>query len=186
MENLSQKTSKGKILKYVQPIDMFGSFFQFPTPLTASKAMSDEVDYRGAGGGHIDILARQGFGPHTKLTVIELKDECKDNEKPEKAIKQAIVYAVFLQRLLRSSQGKRWWKFFEFNKKKELGEVKLPDPLIIQAVIAMPTGKHNATDFVGEVEILSSEDKIELHYLYFNHKEGTLINGVTTSLPFQN
>ncbi|HZJ87791.1 MAG TPA: hypothetical protein VFC80_01395 [Sphaerochaeta sp.] len=167
---------------------MFCGFFQFPSALTGCKASDGTVEYSPDPSGHIDILVRKGRGINTKLTVIELK---RKYDKLEQTIKQAIVYAVFMQRLLRCADADniKWWKFLGFYRKKNEDEIKdrLEKRTIrIQAVIAMPTSKQNKTDFIDELDIpygQGKNDKLILHYLYFNHDEdGTITDIVETSL----
>jgi hypothetical protein len=208
LKNFSIKSSENKLLWYVQPINLFGGYFQFPTPLSASKVSiirknneddSSDLDYAKDRGGHIDILARQGRGDNAKLTVIELKDQCSKSEPPQQAIKQAIAYAVFMQRLLRCADADniKWWKFLGFY--RDLTEDEIKDrlekrPIRIQAVIAMPEGDYCKTEFAGKkIKITIPETKdspaytdfIELHYMYFKHEAGTIIEITRTSLGFQ-
>lgn len=138
-----EKTMGGdKYIKYIQPITLLKMRYQFPTPFTASKiykkAINGEIgendlSYSKGNGGGIDILARR----KRKIVVMELKDEYSNKEKPELAIRQAIVYATFVRELLRygESQNKdHWYKLFGFNS-------KLPKKLKIKCAIAMPDVK---------------------------------------------
>ena len=182
LKQFSMKTSKGKILKNIQPVKLLGKRFQMPTPIQASQSGKKVINFANANGGGIDILARYGFGRKTSLTVFELKDECNKNEVPEKAIAQAIAYATFIRLLLRSSDtnADKWWSFFGF---------KRPIPkngLQIKAVIAMPVGKYNDTSFAGIKLPLQTigpynNDHIELHYLYFNVDSSNVITGISST-----
>ena len=179
LEQFLKDRSDDKYLLNIQPIRLLEKgYFQMPTPITASEAMKGKIEYSGENGGGIDILARQGIGNGVCLTVIELKDECKKEEPPEKAIMQAIAYATFLQKLLRTpgADPEGWWKFFGFNG-------PIPAKLKIRTVIAMPEGDYNDTSFGGEIlPIGESNDCLELHYLYFT-AEGDTITGISdTSL----
>jgi len=177
LNQFSKKTSNGKYLRNIQPIRLLGKNFQMPTPITASRAKDGAMDYSKHNGGGIDILVRQGIGNGVCLTVIELKDECVAHEPPERAIMQAIAYATFLQKLLRTPEADSvgWWSFFGFNG-------SIPKRLKIRAVIAMPRGDYFDTSFAMEkLDIPNSSDCLELHYLYFN--ADTNITGIAeTSL----
>jgi hypothetical protein len=101
---LTEFSGKGKQIKKIKPVRYQGIRFGMPTPLGASD--HKKLKYSGFRGGEIDILARTGRGRATYLTVIEVKDENKQNEPPKDALKQAIKYAVFIRELLRSESGK--------------------------------------------------------------------------------
>lgn len=178
LRQFSMTTSKGKYLSYIQPITLLGNKFQMPTPIKASGAKDGKLDYSKDKGGGIDILARQGRGEGISLTVIELKDECNAIERPEKAIKQAIAYATFLQKLLRTPEAdsKGWWSFFGFNG-------IIPAFLKIQTVIAMPRGNYNDKSFAMEKLVIpNSNDYLELHYLYFDVDNNNITGIEDTSL----
>lgn len=184
LRQFSLKKSKGKHLTLIQPVELCGERFQMPTPFGACKAKDGTVTYAGKGkrkgkGGGIDILARQGTGKGTHLTVIEVKDENKKNEPPEKAIAQAIAYAIFLRTLLRTKDAApaSWWKLFGFNG-------KIPQKLKIKVVVAMPYKKDSDTSFAKEsLKFELSGDSLELHYIYFNIDDNNIITGVeATSL----
>ena len=190
LKQFNKKSSEGKVLLYIQPVTLSGVFFQMPTPLKASSAKDSLISYADYHGGGIDILARQGIGQYgVKLTVIEVKDKNTRSERPEKAIKQAIAYATFIQKLLRSERAgnREWWDFFGFNG-------AIPNQLIIKTVIAMPYKKYNDEWFAREtlnIPYLNDKneevnDKLELHYIFFdvNKEDGEICN-VKTSLPGQ-
>lgn len=166
--NYSLKSSTGKEITGIQPIKMAGidARFQMPTPFRASDAKKGKVSYSGFSGGGIDILARIGHGgPSTRLAVLELKDENTKSEPPEKAIKEGIVYAVFIRELLRREQAgsNDWWKFFGFKR-------GIPKRLIFKVIIVMPNKDNAAKDFaklklpVDQND--SAGDVIELEYIY--------------------
>lgn len=159
LSEFSKKKSVDKKLLGIQPVRLFGEIlrFQMPTPLTAS---GNEVRYSGANGGGIDILCRKGSGANTALCVIEVKDETIAIEPPNKAIMQAISYAVFLRELLRSSGGKDWYRIFGFKR-------ALPQNLKIIAAIAMPYNEKIKSDFEGIELSLGGLDKLKLHSIYF-------------------
>lgn len=170
LQNYAQKSSVGKELLYIQPVTMAGTDakFQMPTPLRASNAKdgTEQITYAKQYGGGIDILARMGRGKQTTLAIMELKDENKKTEPPEKAIRQAIAYATFIRALLRDTEcGSAWWHFFGFG-----GEI--PKKLNLKAIIVMPNAPGTATDFVGETISLGknddkiTEDTLTLGYIY--------------------
>lgn len=176
LKRLSSKKSAGKPILGIQPIKLCDAFFQLVTPLKASEAgKKDIVSYskddngRDRAGGGIDILARIKNIP--ELCVIELKDNYTDEEKPTKAIKQAIAYATFLDRLIRSDQSKGglWYKKI-FTKDSTLKE-----QIKINAVIAMPYREDDRIieedrELAGKKINLKTGDIIELHYLFFDKK----------------
>ena len=169
LTDFSKKMSNNKSLLNIQPIHIFGSRFQMPTPLKACEAKNDFVDYKEEKGGGIDILARVKHGNKSNLAVLELKDENNTNEPPELAIKQAIAYSVFIRSLIRSkdSNNEFWWKFFKFGG-------AIPDSLIIYAIVVMPTGT-NKTDFQGLRLTIGERDAIELHYIYTDKEANNVI-----------
>jgi hypothetical protein len=168
LAQFSKRKGDGKLMRQIQPVMLSGFRFQMPTPLGACKAKEGILKYAAASGRGCDILARQGHGKGTYLTVIELKDESDKKEPPEKAISQAIAYATFLRVLLRTDQdalSHAWWKLFGFNG-------RMPEKLKIKVVVAMPVGEYNETSFADEKLVFSgSEDSLELHYIYFNVKD---------------
>ena len=171
LQNYAQKRSDGKELLDIQPVTIKGTSarFQMPTPLRTSSAKNgiEKIEYSRQYGGGIDILARMGRGRGTTLAVLELKDENKSSEPPEKAICQAIAYATFLRELLRSDCGQDWWQFFGFG-----GSV--PKALELKTIIVMPNEPNTSIAFGGEeLTFKDSEDKIRLEYIYrANPKNG--------------
>ena len=118
-------------------------------------------------------MARTGTGNSIKLCVIEVKDENKPTEPPEKVILQALAYATFIQQLFRSKSGYEWWKIFGFNR-------QLPDKIQINVVCAMPSINNNDTSFAG-VKIHIENDCFHLHYMYFQEQNNE-IGSILTSL----
>ena len=117
-----------------------GKFFQLTTPFKASthKPTISLTTKDGANGGGIDILARvkhNHFGFH--FAVIELKDENKDTECQESVMFQALIYATFLAKLLRSKSGKDWYNILRPLNSKE---TDVPQELVIDVVTLMPSG----------------------------------------------
>ena len=162
-----------------KPVMLGNTRFSMPTPLGAS---GKNVKYSAQYGGGIDILARTRMSEgDVRLNIIELKDENSQKEPPQKVIRQAIKYAVFIQQLLRSKSGKKWWELFGFS-----GD--LPSKLILNATCLVPSNeKLNDTSFANKRIAISDGDEIELHYVYFDYeidKEGqyNIISTKNTSL----
>ena len=179
LKRLSSKKSAGKPILGIKPIKLCDAFFQLVTPLKASEAgKKDIVSYskddngRDRAGGGIDILARiKNQNNMPELCVIELKDNYTDEEKPTKAIKQAIAYATFLDRLIRSDQSKGdlWYK------KILTKNSTIKEQIKINAVIAMPYREDGRIieedrELAGKKINLKTGDIIELHYLFFDKK----------------
>jgi len=166
LAEFSKSSSKNKGLCNIQPVTLCGLFFQFATPLMASK---DEVNYSSQYGGGIDILARvKHLDNSVRLCVMELKDHNTGSEPPKKVMKQAIAYAAFLARLLRSDSGDEWYKIMGFS-----GNV--PGKLIIDTVIVMPYKQDLLPDtFVLEQYEVCKDTFLELQTLYFSSSTGSL------------
>lgn len=143
-------------LRGIKPVQIGGVRYSMPTPL---KASGTSVEYSAQYGGGIDIFTRCRIASEVRLNVMELKDENIKAEPPEKVIKQAIKYAVFIQYLLRSKSGKKWWKLFGFSR-------TLPEHITINATCLMPVGYCNDKSFANKT-IDVNGDTIELHYIYF-------------------
>ena len=172
--------------KHIRPVSVIsGVRFPMPTPISASNKKA--VRYSGTSGGGIDIFTRTGNGKATYLNIMELKDENHKGEEPSVVIRQAIAYATFILRLLRSKSGASWYKLFGFSS-------TLPDSIKVYATCLMPKGfcedKSFAThkifidkinDVVSDVAIENS-DIIELHYMYFDECDNKLLH-IDTSLP---
>ena len=170
--------------KHIRPVGVIsGVRFPMPTPIAASK--KDDLKYSGKGGG-IDIFTRTGHGKATYLNIMELKDENHRGEEPSVVIKQAIAYATFVLRLLRSESGAEWYKLFGFSS-------TLPDSIKVYATCLMPKGYCEDKSFANQqIFVHKTEDKvsdtfadnsdiIELHYMYFDENEDVISN-VETSL----
>ncbi|MCL2124097.1 MAG: hypothetical protein FWH34_08385 [Desulfovibrionaceae bacterium] len=106
LTEFSKQKKEGKGVVGIQPVKYCGFRFAMATPLKASD--HKKISYIGPGGGGIDILARTSVGS-VRLAVIEVKDQYLPSEPPTDALKQAITYAVFILRLLRSKSGCDWW-----------------------------------------------------------------------------
>lgn len=184
---LDDKDKKGnKELRELKLCKLCGQFYQLRTPIKASHAHENILKYSGRNGGNIDILAyidkpkpQEG---RRELCIIELKDSYEQNETPEKAIKQAIVYAAFIIRLLRNDSGADWYKYFLEDK-----DAVLPDTAVtVNAVIAMPYPDNDRknfkhVDFTGE-EVKVGNDNIKLHYMFFEKTEQNELTEFKTSL----
>mgnify|MGYP001305573493 CR=1 FL=1 len=172
----SNKSRSGKILENIQPVKLAGiARFQMPTPLGASKF---PFKYSTDKGGGIDILARVGNGPNTKLCIMEIKDEYKHKDDPIKALKQGLAYAVFIRELLRSDSGEKWWKLFGFNH-------SIPKSLKLYVACVMKLKNNQEiydSSFKGN-SINIGEDSIQFHYLYFEENNNTISKSkIKTSL----
>jgi len=166
LSEFGKKKSENKKLCNIQPIKLCGLFFQMPTPLGAS---IEPINYTAEKGGRIDILTRVRHKDNSvRLCVMELKDENIDKEPPHKVMFQAIVYATFIARLLRSKTGNEWYKIFGFGK-------DVPKSLIINVSIVMPYDKDRNENFEeSEIIQVSENTYLKLYSLYFQRNE----NGV--------
>lgn len=163
-----------KALCNIQPVKLYGLFFQMPTPL---KASTHNPKYQRKGGG-IDILARiKPIKGNSRICVMEVKDENKPVESQAKAMSQAVTYAVFIAHLLRSKFGQHWWDFFmgrsltairAKNGTIQIPAIKeMPKSLDIDVVTIMPNG---ATEEYCNIDIpLEGLDTtLHCHSLYYD------------------
>ncbi|MGM9570404.1 MAG: hypothetical protein ACI3XC_10040 [Phascolarctobacterium sp.] len=199
ISEIEKRHSKDKSLLYIQPIKLKGLRFQFPTGLSASnlhnvkklEIILEELKCKNKGGG-IDILARRKTADsNSYLTVIELKDEYKNQERPELAIMQAIAYATFLRELIRydaknCDEGPKWYNIFGF------GTNILETNLEIKCVVAMPNVKNpNLFIDAGLTEIPLAEstdkyqDKLLLHCIDIELLNGNK-NEINSLIPDSN
>jgi len=174
LTEFSKNKRSEKNLINIQPVKLVGiARFQMPTPISASKK---PFKYSNHKGGGIDILARVGTGPNTKLCIMEIKDENKHKDDPMKAIEQGLAYAVFIRELLRSASGETWWKLFGF-------KLSVPKKLKLSVACVMPLNENkynNDTSFKGK-SITIGEDTINIHYLYFGENNNKIFK-IETSL----
>ena len=171
LTEFSEKAGNKKTLRNIQPVKIAGiARFQMPTPLSASNIKND-TKYSKNGGG-IDILARFGKGK-VRLCIMEVKDENKKQEPPRKAIIQALSYATFISKLLKSPGGEKWWKIFGFN-----GKVLSHLELIVAC--AMPSIENNDVSFQNKT-IQVNNDSFNLQYIYFKEKDNKILE-IETSL----
>lgn len=184
------KTQRPKTLCGIKPISFIkNTQCHMKTAISASKSYIEKIEYPSSGnGGDIDILCRRrtSFGK-SRLTVIEVKDENKKEECFDRAIKQAISYAVFLVNLIHSKSGEKWMKIWGLqNQPKE--------NLVIDAVVAMKTGATKPS-YSGEQLLIKNDDGttdcIELHYIEITseidpeHNETVSFNTSMKSFPHE-
>jgi len=143
----------------IKPVGIAGCPLQFPVPISANTGLPKSTP------GHIDILARRKVkGKKVLLSVWELK---KPNEY-KYAASQAYIYALSLIKILRSPQGKEWYKVFGFRS-------SIPKTLEIEAVVAItPDMKYKFDKEMGELvrstPLGINGDKINLHYVCYKEK----------------
>lgn len=157
-----KKSSVNKTLKHIQPIEYAGTRIHMKTAVSASKAGKKDVVAVSNVGGEIDCLCRRNDSAFSsRLAAIEIKDENKNSESFDKAMKQAISYAVFLRDLIRSDAGEAWKEIWQMQNQYK-------NQIIIDAVVAMPQGTTKPS-YAGEKIYLDceggSQDCIELHYI---------------------
>lgn len=157
--------AEGKKLCYIQPIKLHRCSFQFPTPL---KASDHNPTYSAHKGGGIDILARvRTHNWEPRICVMEVKDGNKQGESQSVAMEQALIYAVFLSKLLRSESGQQWWDFLRNNNKDSK---VIPSHLDIDVVTIMPQGntKEFSDKFIDVPELYTT---FHCHSLYYNDED---------------
>ena len=104
-------------------------------------------------------MARSG----RKICVMEVKDENKESESQAAATEQALTYATFIARLLRSKSGKRWWNFF-MDRETDLTPVR--KELEIDVVTIMPKG--DTEEFLGDIDLPELATTFHCHTLYYD------------------
>lgn len=143
----------------IKPVGIAGCPLQFPVPISANTGLPKNTP------GHIDILARRkAKGKKVILSVWELK---RPNEY-KYAASQAYIYALSLIKILRSPQGKEWYKVFGFRS-------LIPRILEIEAVVAItPDMKYRfdkeMVELVRSTPFEINGDKINLHYVCYKEK----------------
>lgn len=165
LREFSKTVRKEKALCNIKPIKLYKLYFQMPTPL---KASTHCPEYQRNGGG-IDILARiKPVKGNSRICVMEVKDENKPVESQAIAMSQAVTYAVFIARLLRSKSGQHWWNFFMERTKAKDGAM-IPKVLDIDVVTIMPNG---ATKEYCDVKIplKGLDTTLNCHSLYYDSK----------------
>lgn len=152
-----------KALCNIQPVLLYNCFFQLPTPL---KASTHDPSYAAHKGGGVDILARVVTKNNEhRLCVMEVKDENEEGESQEEAMKQAITYAVFIAKLLRSKSGQMWWDFF-MNRKQGKSK-QIPQTLNIDVLTIMPDG--STKEYCNQqIKIPEVSTIFHCHSLYYD------------------
>ena len=155
-----------KALTGIQPIKLNGCFFQLPTPI---KASDHKPKYAKQYGGGIDILSRvKRLNGVSRLCVMEVKDENKEGESQAMAMEQALTYATFIAKLLRSKSGQKWWDFFMG---RDSTSSPVPVILDIDVVSIMPS-EPKTEEFVDEViSIPDVNVNFHCHSLYYDDNE---------------
>ena len=164
LKEFAKTEAAEKALCNIQPVKLYGCFFQMPTPISASN--HNEIKYARAYGGNIDILARvtTRSGEHN-ICVMEVKDENKSQESQSDAIGQALAYAVFIAELLRSESCISWYSFF-MDREKEY--TSMPQNLDIDVVTVMPKG--NSGEFTGKIFEENLNVTFHCHTLYYDNE----------------
>lgn len=165
-------TSRDKSF-HILPVQLYNCFFQMPTPLKASDH-TQLPTYAKQNGGGIDILARvtpvnRENEEYSRLCVMEVKDQNVNAESQADAMGQAVAYAVFIAKLLRSESGQAWYDFFMNRKeKKERGNV--PKELHIDVVTVMPHG--DTEEFCNkDLDVDGLDTTLHCHTLYFDDEK---------------
>lgn len=165
-------TSRDKPFK-ISPVQLYDCFFQMPTPLKASDHKQLPTYAKQSGGG-IDILARvtpikRLDNEYSRLCVMEVKDQNVQRESQADAMGQAVAYAVFIAKLLRSKSGQDWYDFLMKRKeRKKNGNV--PENLHIDVVTVMPKG--NTDEFCNEdLDVSELNTTLHCHTLYFDDEK---------------
>ena len=176
LRELAKKKGEEKYIRFIQPVRLQRCFLEIPTPLTGS---THDPKYAKQNGGGIDILARVGHGRTTRLGVIEVKDENKPGENIFDVLNQAVTYACFIHKLLRSESAKEWCELFGYSKPEG-------NPIIIDAIAAMPniSSEDCALFNLEKPAIINvGEDLIELHFISFeDNKAENKLENIKTSL----
>lgn len=160
LKEFANKTrAENKAFTNIQPITLNGCFFQMPTPI---KASTHAPGYSQKNGGGIDIMARTGG----KICVMEVKDENKASESQVAAMEQALTYATFIARLLRSKSGQIWWNFF-MGRDTDIRPVDRD--IEIEVVTIMPAG--NTEEYVGNIELPELSTIFHCHTLYYDDEQ---------------
>lgn len=151
--------AENKALTNIQPIKLNGCFFQMPTPI---KASTHTPEYSKQYGGGIDIMART----RGTICIMEVKDENKASESQSDAMEQALTYATFIARLLRSKSGRKWWNFF-MNRDSDVTDVD--QYLNIDVVTIMPKG--DTEEFTGDISLPELSTDFHCHSLYYDKSD---------------
>jgi hypothetical protein len=142
MESGKKSKFQGKV-GFIQPVKVAKCPLQFPLPVSASKG------YPVLKFGHVDILARRGYGRNVKLSVWELKSPGVLSH----AVEQAYIYALTLRYILKSRHGREWYKLCGFSS-------NVPAKLHIEAVVAITEDKER--DFRKRYKHLIAENPLKI------------------------
>jgi len=174
LREFSKRTREEKALCNIQPIKLYNMFFQMPTPLKASRHSPQHSKK----GGGIDILARiKPIGGKSRICVMEVKDENKPKESQAAAMSQAVTYAVFIARLLRSKSGQHWWDFFmgrTLRAENQNGTIqipvikRMPISLDIDVVTIMPNGSTEEYCNI-DIPLEGLDTTLHCHSLYYDN-----------------
>ena len=167
LKEFRKRTRVEKVLHNIQPILIHRCFFQMPTPLKASTHVPTYAEHSGGG---IDMLARikTKENGHSRLCVIEIKDENIASESQKVAMSQAITYATFVAKLL--TEQPDWMEFFMGHKTKLGRNSSSLDTYDIEVVTIMPEG--NTETFQDEIlNIPGTNFKLHCHSLYYNRQK---------------
>lgn len=166
LKEFSKRTrAEDKAFINIQPVKLYNRFFQMPTSISASDHSEIKMAKTGKGGG-IDILSRVKYGPlNSRLCIMEVKDQNIDSESQYDTMSQAIAYAVFLSKLLRSKSGYDWWNFF-MNHRDKTTYTDVPQELHLDVVTIMEEGTTKSFD---NKTLYSSElaTYFHCHTIYF-------------------
>lgn len=103
---------------------------------------------------------------HPRLCVIEIKDENKKSESQLDAMKQAIIYATFISKLLQEQPG--WWEFFMGHENLSGRNDYRLDKSDIEVVTIMPAPKEDSSTFENkEIFIPQTGTRLHCHSLYY-------------------
>jgi hypothetical protein len=172
LTELSKDKGEDKAVTMIQPVLLLGNRFQMPTPFSAST--TKKLGYGKQDGGGIDLLCRTKHGKST-INIFELKDEYED---PVGVLKQAVVYAAFIRRLLRTPEAgsKKWWELFGFE-----NDHSTETTLKINVVAALPHAQNEKEFSVSDIKI--GDDTLQLHYFYFDIKDANdQVSNVKTTI----
>lgn len=164
LKEFRKSSSKEKAICYIQPVLLHKCCFQMPTPLQASK---HNPAYSKQHGGGIDIMARiKTPNWHSRLCVIEIKDENKESESQLDAMKQAVIYATFISKLLQEQPD--WWEFFMGHENLSGRNDYRLDKSDIEVVTIMPAPKEDSSTFENEeIFIPQTGTRLHCHSLYY-------------------
>ena len=156
LKEFRKSKSIEKALSNIQPVLLHGNFFQMPTPL---KASTHQPSYSESKGGGIDILARiKAKNGHTRLCIIEIKDENENKETQKQAMSQAVTYATFIAALLQDQP--EWMEFFNAHT-SQMGLSRNTDKHDLEVVTIMPMG--TTETFEDEKIKIPGESPFTLH-----------------------